>query len=396
MKSCFGTAIIECSEVILNRITIAHLITELNMGGAERMLEKLVSRMDRKRFRSIVVSMTDIGPIGEKIIADRIPVFNLGMVSGRFNLIRTVKFFRFLRRESVDIIQSWLYHADLLGLVVGKLVGVRRIVWGIRCSDMDFRNYRALTSLIVKVNSKLSFMTNSIVVNSVMGKKVHQKIGYRKKKMIVIPNGFDTEKFYPDKTAKKFLLDQMGLLNDTILIGIVARWDPMKDHENFLKAACVLAEKEASVHYIMVGLGVDSENQRIRSFMNNSILKDRLHLLGLRKDVARIMAALDIVSSSSAYGEGFSNTLGEAMACGVPCVVTDVGDSARIVGDTGRVVPPKDPQALANAWKGLIDIGQEGRHSLGLLARKRIKEHFEISKVVKQYEELYTSLVANG
>lgn len=395
MRNCFGTAVIECCEVTLNRITIAHLITELNMGGAERMLEKLVSRMNRKRFRSIVISMTDIGPIGKKIITERIPVFNLEMISGRPSLMGMGKFFRVIRRESVDIIQTWLYHADLLGLLIGKLAGVKEIVWGIRCSDMDFRNYRALTNLTVKVNSKLSFMTNAIVFNSVMGKKVHRDIGYRTKRMILIPNGFDTEKFYPDKTAKKWLLDQIGLQNDAILIGIIARWDPMKDQENFLKAASLLAEKEDSVHYIMVGLGIDSDNQRIRSFMNSNILKDRLHLLGLRKDVARIMAALDIVSSSSAYGEGFSNTLGEAMACGVPCVVTDVGDSARIVGETGRVVPPKNPEALANAWKGLIDIGQEERRSLGLSARKRIKENFEISNVVKQYEDLYISLLTN-
>ena len=360
------------------------------------MLGKLVARIDQKRFRSIVVSMTDIGPIGEKIIAENVPVFNLGMVSGRPNLMGPAKYFRFLRRESVDIIQSWLYHADLLGLLMGKLVGVKRIVWGIRCSDMEFRNYRALTNLTVKVNSKLSFIADAIVVNSVLGKKVHREMGYRTQNMILIPNGFDTKKFYPDETAREWLLDQMGLPNDTILIGLVARWDPMKDQENFLKAASLLAEKEGSVHYIMVGLGIDSGNQRITSFMNNSSLKDRLHLLGLRNDIARIMAALDIASSSSAYGEGFSNTVGEAMACGVPCVVTDVGDSARIVGDTGRVVPPKNPEALANAWKGLIDLGQEGRRSLGFSARKRIKEHFELSKVVKQYEELYTSLVING
>jgi glycosyltransferase involved in cell wall biosynthesis len=396
MRSYFGIAIINRSEVILNPITIAHLITELNMGGAEQMLEKLVSRMDRNRFRSIVVSMTDIGPIGKKIIAEKVPVFNLGMISGRANLIGAARCFRFLRRTPVDIIQSWLYHADLLGLLIGKLARVKRIVWGIRCSDMDFRNYRALTGLTVKANSTLSFLADAIVINSVMGKRVHQEIGYRTKRMILIPNGFDAEKFHPDKAAKKWLLDKLGLSNEVFFIGNIARWDPMKDQENFLMAASLLAEKEDSVHYVMVGLGVESSNKRIKSFANNSILKDRLHLLGLRKDVDRIMAGLDIVSSSSAYGEGFSNTIGEAMACGVPCVVTDVGDSARIVGDTGRVVPPKNPRALANAWKELIDIGQEGRRNLGFSARKRIKEHFEISEVVKQYEGLYTSLMGKG
>ncbi len=379
----------------MDRIIIAHLITDLNTGGAERMLEKLVSRMDRNRFRSIVVSMTDIGPIGENIIAEKIPVFNLRMISGRANLIGTARYFRFLWRAPVDIIQSWLYHADLLGLLIGKLARVKRVVWGIRCSDMDFKNYRTLTNMTVKLNSKLSFMTDAIVVNSMIGQKVHREMGYREEKMFFIPNGFDTEKYRPDNSARKRLRDQLGLQNDAILIGIVARWDPMKDQMNFLKAASLLAEKLDSVHFVMVGLGIDSSNKRIMSFMNNRSLKDRIHLLGLRNDVSRVMAALDVLSSSSAYGEGFSNTLGEAMACGIPCVATDVGDSARIVGETGLVVPPKNPEALANAWKRLIDIGQEGRRGLGISARKRIQEHFEISKVVKQYEGLYTSLLSN-
>ncbi len=356
------------------------------------MLEKLLARMDRKRFRSIVISMTDIGPIGENIADLMIPVFGLGMRRGRPNLAGMIRLFRIFRREAVDIIQTWLYHADLLGFVVGRIAGIRQTVWGIRCSDMEFRNYRPLTRLIVKVNAKLSPMVEAIVVNSEAGKIIHRRMGYQIKRMVLISNGFDTAKFFPDESAREWMVNQLDLPNEVFLIGLVARWDPMKDHGNFLRAAAFLAEKDKSVHFLMAGQGVDSGNKKIMSFMNYGNLNGRVHALGFRNDMSRIMAALDIASSSSAYGEGFPNTIGEAMACGVPCVVTDVGDSAKIVGDTGLVVAPKDPEALSRAWKELIDLGDEGRRRLGSAARKRITEHFELSRITCEYEAFYNSL----
>ena len=378
----------------LNSITVAHLITELNVGGAERMLEKLLTGMDKKRFRFVVVSMTDIGPLGENIRGMKIPVFGLGMARGRPTLFGMIRLFKIFKKERIDVLQTWLYHADLLGLVVGTISGIRKIVWGIRCSDMEFANYRFLTRLIVKLNSKLSVLVRSIVVNSQAGKIVHGKMGYRTRRMVLIPNGFDTAKFYPDAEVKRRMTRKLGLDGESVLIGIIARWDPMKDHRNFLKAATILTEKDKSVHFLMAGKGIDSGNKEIVSLIKDGNLGGKVHLLGFRKDMQKIMASLDIAASSSAYGEGFPNTIGEAMACGVPCVVTDVGDSARIVDDTGIIVAPKNPEALAAAWKKLVDLGAEGRVRLGAAARKRVMDHFEISGIAREYEAFYDSLMA--
>lgn len=373
--------------------TILHLITELNMGGAEQMLYKLVTRMERKRFRCIVVSMTDKGPIGDKIAASGIDVLPLGMGLGRPTLSGLSRLYHLLKQESVDLIQTWLYHADLLGLLVGRMAGTHRVIWGIRCSNMHLRNYRPLTALTVRLCGLMSPLTDAIVVNSEQGMDVHRRRGYHTERMIWIPNGFETDRFYPDESAREWLLNDLGLTDDVVLIGLVARYDPMKDQTGFLRAASIVAEEEDTSHFVMVGRGIDQNNRELMPYLDHPRLKGRVHLLGLRHDIPRIVAALDIATSSSAFGEGFSNTIGEAMSCGVPCVVTDVGDSARIVGDTGLVVPKGDPEALTGGWLQLLRLGREGRRALGESARSRVLQNFEIGKVVRQFEEFYSGLL---
>jgi len=377
-------------------ITIAHLITELNMGGAERMLHRLVTNMDRNRFRCLVISMTDTGPIGERIKAEGIPVFTLDMALGRPSLLGLARLFHLLKHESVDVIQTWLYHADLMGLIVGRIAGIKRIVWGIRCSNMHLRNYRPLTALTVRMGGMLSSLADAIIVNSEEGKEVHRRRGYHTGRMVLIPNGFNTERFHPDESARDWLLDQLNLSKDILLIGLVARFDPMKDQRTFLKAAVLLALEYDTVHFVMVGSGIDRDNRELISLMDENHIKEKVHMLGLRHDIPRVMAGLDIATSSSAFGEGFSNTIGEAMSCSIPCVVTDVGDSAQIVGDTGQVVPPRDPEAMARAWGRLLKMGRDGRRDLGERARSRIVGSYEIGRIVNRFEEFYQSLVESS
>ena len=376
----------------MNKINIIHLITELNMGGAEQMLYKLVTRMNHDRFRCLVVSMTDKGPIGEKITQSGLPVVALGMGLGRPTLRGIAKLYHLLKQESTDIIQTWLYHADLLGLLVGRMAGVRRIVWGIRCSDMRLKKYSPLTALTVRLGGVLSPLVDAIVVNSREGRRIHKKRGYLTERMILIPNGFDTDEFRSDKSARGWLGDQLGLPQNAVVIGLVARFDPMKDQINFLKAASLVAQKDDRVHFIMAGRGVANNNRELTSFIDNN-LQGRVHFLGVRNDIPRLMAALDIASSSSAFGEGFSNTIGEAMACGVPCVVTDVGDSAQIVGETGIVVPPNDHIALANALLNILTTDMDERKAKGEQARIRIIEKFELGIIVRRFEKFYESLI---
>ena len=233
------------------------------MGGAEQMLHKLVTRMDPKVFRSLVVSMTDKGVIGEKILAAGIPVITLDMLLGQPTLGGLGKLYQILKQESVDIIQTWLYHADLLGFIVGRMAGVKRVIWGIRCSDMHLRKYRPLTALTVRLNGALSSLVDAIVVNSKEGKRIHKKRGYHTERMVLIPNGFDTEQFMPDESAKAWLMDLLGLSQDVIFVGLVARFDPMKDQSTFFKAASILAKQDDRAHFILVGRGMVSHNREL-------------------------------------------------------------------------------------------------------------------------------------
>jgi len=374
-------------------LKVVHLITELNVGGAEQMLHKLTGTMDPVEFQSNVVSMTDVGPIGERIQAQGTAVYSLGMRLGKPNPLAFFRLYHILKRIRPDVLQTWLYHADLLGLVAGRLAGIGRIVWGVRCSDMDLKDYSPMTRWVVRANALLSPLPDAIVVNSEKGKRVHAELGYATGKMCLIPNGFDLNRFQPSDEARKSVLSELNLTQEAVLVGLVARHDPMKDHETFLMAASMVAEKESPVHFLLIGKGIEAGNRRITKFIREG-QQDRFHLLGVREDMPRWTAALDIAVSASAYGEGFSNTVGEAMASGVPCVVTDVGDNARIVGGAGLVVPPGEPEALAQALIRLVDLGKEERKKMGDRARRQMAAEFEIGHVARRFEALYRQSAA--
>ncbi|MBW1704793.1 MAG: glycosyltransferase [Deltaproteobacteria bacterium] len=391
------------------RITILHLITTLDVGGSEMMLLKLLSLMNRRLFSNCVVSFADIGPVGEKILAMGIPVYALNMAEGRLTLAACVKLWKILRAVRPMVLQTWLYHSDLLGVIFGKLSGIDKICWNIRCSYMDLNVYRAQTRWSIRLCSLLSSLPDAVVTNSNEALNFHVKIlGYRTDHWEVIPNGFDLARFKPDKQSRLRLLAELGLPhnkesgavstqadnkngNGVFLIGFIARYDPMKDHPTFIRAACLLLKERRDIHFVLVGRGITWQN-RAFSMQIPDTWKGHFHLLGERYNIEHITSGLDVASSVS-RGEGFPNSVGEAMACGIPCVVTDVGDSAIIVGDTGRVVPPGNPEATARAWNELVELGVDGRKKLGLSARKRVKDNFELSKIVKQYESLYNSLV---
>lgn len=390
------------------RISIVHLITTLDVGGAEMMLSKLLSGMDRETFSNHVISLTKIGSVGQEIASSRIPVYSLNMPNGTLTAKGLARLRRLLRSIRPKVLQSWLYHADLLGLIFGKFTGIKNICWNIRCSYRDLREYRPSTRWIIWLCALLSFLPGIAIANSVEGLRYHARLGYKPKRWKVIPNGFDLKSFKPDKDSRKRILSELGLVEDqneeekrgkgsgisqdeVLLIGLIARYAAIKDHPTFIKAACLLLEKGKTVHFILAGRNVTWKNEILAGLIPDK-WKGHFYLLGERNDVSTVTAALDIASLVS-YGEGFPNIICEAMACCVPCVVTDVGDSARIVGDTGYVVPCRDPQAVAAAWSELINLGEKGRRRLGLAARERVKDHFELSKVIREYENLYISLV---
>jgi glycosyltransferase involved in cell wall biosynthesis len=210
--------------------------------------------------------------------------------------------------------------------------------------------------------------------------------------MHLIPNGFDPESFRPDPAARLAVRRELGLTEDAVIIGLVARWDPLKGHSTFVEAASLLAREYDHIYFVLIGRGMEWDTRGLAALVNAAGLQDRVMLLGERDDMPRLNAAFDIACSSS-ITEGFPNAIGEAMACGVPCVVTDVGDAAAIVGDTGRAVPAGDAIAFAMACKELITLGPDGRRDLGRKGRARVTEKYELKAVVKMYEDLYTDLV---
>jgi glycosyltransferase involved in cell wall biosynthesis len=373
---------------------ILHVITSLETAGAQAMLYKLLSHMDSKNYKSEVVSLIDVGPMGRKIQELGIPVHGVGMRVGRPDPISIYRLIRIARKLRPNLIQGWLYHGNLAAQFAKVfLPDPAPVLWNIRHSIHNLDYEKKTTAWVIRLCAKLSNKPSRILYNSQVSADQHEALGYTPGKRVVIPNGFDTEFFSPSKEARLKIRKELGLPPSSIIIGLIGRYHVMKDHSNFIRAAAHLSNTHPDVHFLLAGKNVDVNNRELMDLILDLKLIHKFHLLGERKDMNILMAGLDMASSSSSFGEGFPNVIGEAMACEVPCVVTDIGDNAWVVGNTGHVIPPRDPVALAEAWKDLIDIGLEGRKEQGKKARDRIINKFFLSHIASQYESLYIQLL---
>lgn len=369
--------------------TIVHVITDVGTGGAERMLLRLVTRSTR--YQHVVVSLTRGGALMPALDDAGISVHALGMRRGVFSPAGAFRLARIIRRERPALVQTWLYHADLIGLIAARLAGFRPLAWNLRCSNMDLGRYRWTTRLVVRALAALSAQPAAVLVNSHAGQRWHETLGYRPQRWLVVPNGIETAEFHPDAEARARWRQRLGAADDAIVVGMVARRDPMKDHETALAAAAATARHNRNVVFVFAGDGVTPDNAALARLAK--AVEAPVHLLGECREIAGLTAAFDIAVLSSAFGEGFPNVVAEAMATGVPCVVTDVGDAAPIVGDTGRVVPPRSPDALAQA---LVTLAADAplRARLGAAARRRVLENFDLATAVARYEAAWKSLTA--
>lgn len=375
---------------------IVFIITGLSTGGAEMMLFKVLERLDRQRFSPHVISLTTLGELGPRIAALGIPVEVVGMKSGLPSASGFFRLVRMLKRVKPDVVHTWMYHADLLGGLAARLAGISAIGWCIRNSNLDKDKTKFSTRAVVWLCALISqWLPSRILSCSEKARQVHVRCGYAAEKMVVVPNGFDLSRFKPDDDARKCLRTELGIDIGTPLVGLIGRFDPQKNHAGFFEAAGVLHRHLPQVHFVLAGLGIDGGNAALMQAISQAGVNANTHLLGLREDMPALMAALDVLASAS-DGEAFPNVLGEAMACGVPCVVTDVGDSAYIVGDTGQVVAPGDMAGLANGMKSLLTRSTVERRTLGERARARVAENFEIVQVVKRYEAFYEELATIG
>ncbi len=376
-----------------HKVKILHIITGLNTGGAETMLLKVLTNMDRESFLPEVVSLTDIGSVGPKIQELGIPVHAIGMRPEFPGPLSIWRFIRRVRGLQPDLLQGWMYHGNLAAQFTNAfLPNPVPVLWNVRHSIYDLKNEKKMTAWMIRLGAKFSNKPSRILYNSKISASQHEALGYVSEKRVTIPNGFDTDIFSSSEEARLKIRQELGLSASSSLIGLIGRYHPMKDHGNFVRAASYISKTHPDIHFVLAGTDVDCKNTELTDLVKSQGLTSKFHLLGERNDINRLTASLDIASSSS-FTEAFSNTIGEAMACEVPCVATNVGDSDWMVGDTGRLVPPRDPAALASACEDLLDIGLDGRKALGAKARERIINNFSINKIVSNYEALYSSLI---
>jgi len=376
---------------------ILHVITDLGMGGAEMVLYHLLAAQDRKEFDPQVVSLTTFAPVGELIHALGIPVRALGMPAGLPDPRLVTRLAGLMRRQKPDLVQTWMYHADLAGGLASRWAGSPPVVWGLHHSVAKPGALKPATYFIARLNALLSrVLPVKIICCAEATCQTHVRLGYSARKMIVIPNGIDPLVYRSDAGSRRAVRRELGLDDHTLLIGLCARFDPQKDHKNFIRTVGILHTRMPAVHFLLWGKGVDPANAALVSWIRAAGVESNVHLLGLRNDSPRLTAAIDLACLGSAYGEALPLVVGEAMASEVPCVVTNVGDSALLVGETGLVVPVSDPRALASACAALLGEPPEERQVLGRKARQRILDHYSLDTMVAAYAGLYRDIITGS
>lgn len=374
---------------------IIHIITGLNNGGAEAVLHRLC-KYDKVN-ENIVVSMMNMGKYGSLLTKENVEVYTLDMPIGKLTFSGILKLYKLLRLEKPDVVQTWMYHANLIGGIVAKIAGVKKIVWGIHHSSLDKKHNKSSTILIAKISAKLSrFVPSDIVFCAEKSYQVHENIGYKCKSMQVIPNGYELDKFYPKiENVEKLKID-LKLSDVKNIIGFVARFNELKDHDNLIQALKIVNQQE-NVKCLLIGADMVESNSALMEIINKYNVAENILLLGERTDISDIMNLLDIHILSS-YSEAFPNVLCEAMACGTPCVTTDVGDSGFIVNNTGWVVPVKNSVELSKAILSAIEEKNENFEKFKkrqVNSREWIVDNFSISKMIDNYINIWSNKKEN-
>lgn len=373
------------------RDKVFHIISGLNNGGAEAVLFRLVTNDTANRHT--IISLMDLGKYGPLLQEQGIQVYCLNMPKGKVKLAGLFRLWCLLRNYKPQVVQTWMYHADFLGGLVAKFVGIKKIVWNIRHTDLVPGQSSRATILIAKLCAKLSgFIPNKIVCCAEKAAQVHADLGYNKEKMLVIGNGYLLDQFKPHTAARTITREILGITDNQPLLGMVGRFNAQKDHKNLLAALGLLKAQGVLFNCALIGSDIDNKNSELMAWVAENKLQESILLLGQRTDIPALMNALDVHLLSSSFGEAFPNVLAEAMACGTPCVTTDVGDAALIVGSTGWVVPPQNSQVLATAIQEALEEQKntpKGWQTRKHNARKHIEENFSIEVMVGKYREVW-------
>ena len=365
--------------------SIFFLIRSLELGGAERQLALLARGLQERGHRVVVAVFYHGGPYQKELQQAGVRVLSLEK-RGRWDIPGFLwRYSRVLKASRPTVLHAYLGMPNILSLLARLFVPGVRIVWGLRASNMDMKRYDWLQRLSWWIECRLSGYADLIIVNSHAGMAFAEANGFPRVKMQVIANGIDIERFRCDRVAGQAVRRQLGISEDAVVIGLVGRLDPMKGYPVLLQAAAELAGRKdwKQVRFVCIGSGPASYKQRLYALTALKGLDDRVLWVGARTDLPAVYSRFDIFTSASVFGEGFPNVIGEAMACGLPCVVTDVGDAARIVGDLGVIVPPDDARALADAWQRILS--GDFRHDPAQI-RARIAEQFSVQTLVEKTE----------
>ena len=374
---------------------VVHIITSLKMGGAEVMLLRLLQQLRGGDYDPYVIGLSTPGDISDQLTELGIPVEALGTRKGVPDPATLWSIASTMRRVRPDAVQTWMYHSDLAGALAARLAGNPPVAWGLHHSNLSPEFIKRSTLWTAKACARLShYLPAAVVCCAESTKQLHADFGYDAGKLLVIPNGFDLDVFRPDPAARAEIRQELGIPHETPVIGMLARFHPQKDHRNFVRAAGLIRREREDVRFLLCGWSMDWDNSELVSWVDEAGIRDRIHLVPRRPDANRVQASLDVGVLSSQGGEAMPLTIGEAMACGVPCAVTDVGDAALLVGDTGRVAPPRDPNALAAACLELLTLSADERARLGRAARARIAERYSLSRIAAEYARLHEQLAA--
>ncbi|MDX3895627.1 glycosyltransferase family 4 protein [Pusillimonas sp.] len=375
-------------------IHITHVIVGLDVGGAERFLHRLIeAHRGSPVFRHRVISLTSKGVLGPRLEAGGIAVTALGMRSLRDAPRTYARLERQLRAQRPDVLQCWMYYADLLGGLAGRRLGIRHILWGIRNSHFEAGGTRLKRAVRRTCAIASRHLPWRIVCVADSALEVHARAGYDRSRMEVIHNGYDPEAFTYSEPARNALRAELGIAPEDVVVGSLGRYSAAKDQHGFVRAAQAALQQRPELRFLMVGRELTRENQALSRQIAATGHPERFFLLGERSDVAACLSAMDIFCLHSRT-EGFPNVLGEAMCVGLPCIATDVGDAARLLGGTGRVVPAGDTASLAQSMAGMAELDEPERRAMGREARRRIVEHFTLGHSVGRFESLYRTAMS--
>ncbi len=371
-------------------IKIAHISTGLDTGGAEVQLIRLLEGLDKNKFEMIVISLHEETYLADKIRDElNIPVHSLYL---KKNPLNVGKAYKILKEFNPDVIHGTMYEGGVVGTLFNKFLPKKPpVIWTVHEPLEHYNNEPIRKRLQLRTWGLISKKPDCMMYVSNLNKEQHVDWGFNNEKALVIPNGVDTSRCFPNKANGMKVRESLAIPEDAFVIGKIARFHRQKNHVGFLHSAALLAKKQPNVHFMLVGTNVDNDNVELTSLVRELGLESKVHMLGNRQDIPDVVNAFDLATLTS-FGEAFPLTLGEAMVSGVPCVATDVGDNDFIIGDTGIITPVDDDQAMADAWEKMVMMDKKEYAQLGMAARQRTLDKFTLEQQVNQHEDLYESL----